>query len=217
MKSVTILGSLLSLGGIMISSTSALPTELTTRDAPKVSTKTCQVEVWQRSRKSTSKEDPYWLHVYVEDGTGKDRNVIAYALNRVPDSNTLKIHTPIAQIDSQGKFAAELSITTPALDDKKYKTEADRDAAPLSFELNQEKWTSGDQFLNAPLCFVSGYAVEPDDWLYNGVRPGEGPVGYPGKNYRQIVCPFVCNLADNTPTYPSLKEGLSKRTGEQLG
>ncbi|KAI9722921.1 MAG: hypothetical protein M1812_001369 [Candelaria pacifica] len=195
MKSITIVSSLLSLGGIMISSTTALPTELTTRDTPKPSSQTCLVELWQRSRKSSSKEDPYWLHVYVEDGTGDKRNVMVNTFNPVLDKNAMKIPTPVGKTESNGKpieYDAELSIKTPGLSDKKFKTEEDRDNAALSFQINDQKWTSND----GQRCGVSKYAAEK--WDYMGVKPGEGPTGYPGKEYRYVACTFTCSLAENT-------------------
>lgn len=162
---------------------------------------TCQIDVWQRSRRTSDKGDPYWLHVYIEDGTSADRNLLSHTLNPVPDSNTLKIPTGMAEKDLSGRigqYAAELSISTPALDDQRFKTEAKRDAAPLSFQVNQDKWTSDDGQRCSP---SSEYVPEPNDegHSHNGFKPGDGPLGYPGKNYRHIRCTFICTVAAKTP------------------
>ncbi|KAI9770027.1 MAG: hypothetical protein M1835_006619 [Candelina submexicana] len=223
MKSAVVLSGLLSLSGMTISSTSAMPFDLNSRDTPNTGAtqqtnqnggqpdankpQACELRIWQHSRRSDSKEDPYFLNYQllgaIHDGKNgkKIRSQYANGFNKVSDNNVLAITVPAAEVDSKGKvgkYGATLKIMTPALDDKKFTTEKDRDNAPLSFEFNEDKWTTETKDRCTPFSQYSAWPRKDGFKLWNQYA-GEGPLGFPGKNYRMTTCSLQCVLQPDTP------------------
>ncbi|KAI9706659.1 MAG: hypothetical protein M1836_003668 [Candelina mexicana] len=233
MKSAAVLSGLLSLGGMMISSTSAMPFDLNSRDTPNKGAtqqtnqngaqpdpnkpQACELRIWQHSRRSDSKDDPYFLNYQllgaIHDGKNgkKIRSQYVNDFNKVSDNNVLAITVPAAEVDSKGKvgqFGATLKIMTPALDDKKFKTEKDRDNAPLSFEFNEDKWTTETKDRCTPFSQYTAWPRKDNFKLWNQYA-GEGPLGFPGKDYRMTSCSLQCVLQPDTPVIKN-KVAVSK-------
>ncbi|KAI9715292.1 MAG: hypothetical protein M1812_006103 [Candelaria pacifica] len=218
MKSTVILSGLLSLGGMMITPASAMPFDLDSRDATaqdqanKNKPQACELRVWQHSRRSDNKDDHYFLNYQLYGGIidGKDpkkmRSQYINGFDKIADNNALAITVPAAEVDSKGnvgQYGATLKITAPALGDKKFKTELERDNAPLSFKFNADKWTTATN----GRCTVSNYQAWPkvDKYKLWGEYAGEGPLGFPGKDYRMIICKLECIVQPEAPVLKQSK------------